>query len=251
MWIVLAAARAGALETPLETVPEAATDFSRYQIILDKKPFGDIASAGVPAGSSAADSAAMALARNLRIASILQVGQGEVRVGLVDQQSRASFILGIGETSEQGFTLVSVNLEDSTAVLRVGTETIPVKLEPAAVTATTKGPPGRHSVGVAAQPNAPTRILSYTERRRQRDLERAQEAAKIRAAMEQVAPPSPTMPTIQTNTPTAPRLSGAELEKHLQEYQMEVIRKGLPPLPIPLTPEMDTKLVQEGVLPPQ
>jgi len=31
---------------------------------------------------------------------------------------------------------------------------------------------------------------------------------------------------------------------------MEVIRQGLPPLPIPLTPEMDAQLVSEGVLPP-
>ena len=32
---------------------------------------------------------------------------------------------------------------------------------------------------------------------------------------------------------------------------MEVIRQGLPPLPIPLTPEQDSQLVKEGVLPPQ
>ena len=45
--------------------------------------------------------------------------------------------------------------------------------------------------------------------------------------------------------------TGEELEKHLNEYQMDVIRQGLPPLPIPLTPEMDQQLVNEGVLPPQ
>ena len=31
---------------------------------------------------------------------------------------------------------------------------------------------------------------------------------------------------------------------------MEVIRKGMPPLPIPLTKEMDDQLVAEGILPP-
>jgi len=41
-----------------------------------------------------------------------------------------------------------------------------------------------------------------------------------------------------------------ELEKHLQEYQVERIRKGLPPLPVPLTKEMDDQLVKDGVLPP-
>ena len=47
-----------------------------------------------------------------------------------------------------------------------------------------------------------------------------------------------------------PGLSGEELQKHLQEIQMDAIRKGLPPLPIPLTKEMDDKLVSEGVIPP-
>jgi len=48
-------------------------------------------------------------------------------------------------------------------------------------------------------------------------------------------------------------MSGAELEKHLEKLQMEIIRSGGekgPPLPIPLTPDMDDQLVREGVLPP-
>ena len=35
------------------------------------------------------------------------------------------------------------------------------------------------------------------------------------------------------NSPT-PTYTGEELKKHLQNYQMEVIRRGLPPLPIPI-----------------
>ena len=52
---------------------------------------------------------------------------------------------------------------------------------------------------------------------------------------------------------SAARLTGEVLQKHLQEYQMELIRAGGakgPPLAIPLTPEMDAQLVKEGVLPP-
>jgi hypothetical protein len=42
------------------------------------------------------------------------------------------------------------------------------------------------------------------------------------------------------------------LERKLQEYQMDLIRQGKTPLPmVPLTPEMDAQLVEEGVLPPQ
>ncbi len=41
-----------------------------------------------------------------------------------------------------------------------------------------------------------------------------------------------------------------EIRRNLQDYQMEVVRKGMPPLPVPLTPEMDDQLVAEGILPP-
>lgn len=40
-------------------------------------------------------------------------------------------------------------------------------------------------------------------------------------------------------------------ESDLEKYQQEVIRKGMPALPIPLTKEMDEQLVREGILPPQ
>ena len=40
------------------------------------------------------------------------------------------------------------------------------------------------------------------------------------------------------------------LRKQLEQYQMGVIRTGPPPLPIPLTKEMDDQLVKEGILPP-
>ena len=41
-----------------------------------------------------------------------------------------------------------------------------------------------------------------------------------------------------------------EVRENLREYQMAVIRAGMPPLPIPLTAEMDDTLVKEGILPP-
>ena len=51
--------------------------------------------------------------------------------------------------------------------------------------------------------------------------------------------------------PIEPKYTGEELTEHLYNYQMEVIRQGLPPLPIPLTPEQDAQLVAEGYLPPE
>jgi len=51
----------------------------------------------------------------------------------------------------------------------------------------------------------------------------------------------------QTNSVT---MNPEHFEKSLKEYQMRMIREGKPPLPIPLTREMDDQLVKEGVLPP-
>lgn len=55
--------------------------------------------------------------------------------------------------------------------------------------------------------------------------------------------------------PTAQnRVSGSStsaLDQALNQYKLELLRKGLPPLPIPLTEEEDARLVEEGVLPPK
>ncbi|MEI6562760.1 MAG: hypothetical protein WCO42_00475 [bacterium] len=61
------------------------------------------------------------------------------------------------------------------------------------------------------------------------------------------APPTP------PPEPVKPVYTGEALEKHLKDYQMELIRAGGekgPPLPMELTPEMDQQLVKEGVLAP-
>ena len=55
---------------------------------------------------------------------------------------------------------------------------------------------------------------------------------------------------LQTRQVEPPKMSQDDLEKHLREYNLEAIRKGLPALPIQLTPEEDDQLVKEGVLPP-
>lgn len=60
------------------------------------------------------------------------------------------------------------------------------------------------------------------------------------------------LPPVAPEAPAKTQLTGEALKTHLKEYQMELIRAGGkkgPPLPMPLTPEMDAKLVEEGVLP--
>lgn len=70
--------------------------------------------------------------------------------------------------------------------------------------------------------------LTYEDRRRMR----------MPAAAAETSPP-----------PVRAKYNGEELSKRLSEYKLQIIRAGLPPLPIPLTEEEDRKLVTEGILP--
>lgn len=91
--------------------------------------------------------------------------------------------------------------------------------------------PNSSSSGAPSLPNTSTNRTpqtgrSYAERRRQRLEEMRERAAKTRST------------------------SDANRKKRLEQYQMDLIRQGITPLPIPLTKEMDDQLVKEGFLPP-
>jgi hypothetical protein len=198
---------------------ESPPDFERYRVILDKKPFGEAPS---PESLQAPLSPSESFAKSLRMSALLEVEDGGIRVGLVDLQNNKNFFLGVGDT-EEGIELVSADYDNEEAVLRKGPEMAVIKLQSGEIQPLTQAEQ-------QARLNAPppqSRRLSYAERRLMRQQQRQQEP------------------------PPQPKYTGEQLEQHLRDYQMEVIRQGLPPLPIPLTPEMDAQLVQEGVLPPQ
>ena len=207
---------AGLVAGLIGTAVLAAPDFSHYQLILERKPFGE--PPAEPAQPLLPVSEADSFARAIRLSALYEIA-GEIRVGLIDEQNKENFFLSIGET-HNGIELVSASFEEEEAVLRRGAEMAVISLR--------EGTP--QAVPAAQQPRRVSDAQrSYADRRRAR-----QEAAERR----------------QVQPPAEPRLTGEALQEHLQEYQMEVIRQGLPPLPIPLTPEMDQRLVEEGVLPP-
>lgn len=189
--------------------------FERYQVILDRKPFGE--APPVPEVPPPPPSPSESFARTLRLSALLEVEDGGLRAGIVDQQTQKSFFLGEGEVVE-GIELVSVDYDNEEVVLRRGSEMAVLKL--ASTEIQPLGPAEQQ-----ARLQEVSRRPSYAERRRLREERRRQ-------------------------PPPEPKYTGEELERHLREYQMEVIRQGLPPLPIPLTPEMDDQLVAEGILPP-
>lgn len=188
--------------------------FTRYQLILDKQPFGqeppeaDIVQ--VPASES--------FARNLRLSMLFEGMDGSTRAGVVDNTTKKSYILRVGEPQD-GLEMVEADIKTSEAMLRKGNEVALFKLEAGA------GQP-------ISKSEQSSRQSSYAERRRAL-------LQKIEIRRQEAEPPP------------EPKLSGESLKKHLENVQMDAIRNGLPPLPLPLTPEMDAQLVKEGVLPPQ
>lgn len=115
------------------------------------------------------------------------------------------------------------------------------------------------ATGTPTGPTTPRRTL--TERRRMIDEIRKRRAelnqSRILPAEDADAETVALLPTSPNTTPTTtarsdipPPVEGSEMERQLQEYQMQAIREGREPLPIPLTPEIDEQLVREGLLPP-
>ncbi len=201
--------------------------FARYEVILSRMPFGD--APVIPDIDDTPLPAAESFAKSLRMCSITQPEGEGVKVGIVDAQTQKSFILSIGGEEADGITLVSASLEEEEAVLQKGVEIALVRLADGSATPLTKQQ-------LASRKPAATANASYTDRRRQRREDRLAQLAEAREKAKKV--------------PEKPRFQGEELRQHLQQYNMEVIRQGLPALPIELSPEQDAQLVAEGVLDP-
>ncbi len=199
--------------------------FERYQVILDRQPFG--AALAISSSETSAAPAVVASpggeALGLRASSLVMIEGEGARAGLVEVKGGKSYMLAPGETID-GIRLVSVDMNEEQIVIQRGTEMAILKLKEAS-------PLERRVTTSGGSLTRPT-------------LTRTMTIGNLPTA-------TPSTPPPVAPPPAPPRLQGEELQKHLQQYQMEVIRKGLPPLPIPLTPEMDRQLVQEGVLPPQ
>lgn len=230
--------------------PSIYRDFSRYQVIIARQPFGEPPPPPDPVvlPPPGPPPEVIAWFKNIKVVHISTEGSKVSRVGFIDVPAKKNYLMKIGET-EDDITVVTADYASESVTLRKNgvDQTISMKGEvstPAAPGApgvpgvmTASGRPGGPGA-VALQPSGSRspgeRPMSYIERRR-----RMQEAAdeRLRRAAE-----------AQSKIPPE------EMEKHLQTYNMDLIRaKGEqgPPLPIPLTEDNDNQLVAEGVLPPR
>jgi len=142
---------------------------------------------------------------------------GKVQIGLVDSATKKSYFLCEGDT-EDGIELKVADYAEEKALLKKGDEEVWMTMSEVKTSQAVVVPGG----GVAMTPPG------------------------MRNKTDSSVPAQP-------EPPAKPRLTGEALQKHLESYQMELIRAGGrkgPPLPMALTPEMDQQLVKEGVLPP-
>ena len=292
------AAAAWATPPPLPPVPDAVRRqaeptaerpaFSRYQVILDRQPFGDPTPPAPPAPPRKPEpppNPAESFVRNLRMVAITEGPDGTLRVGLVSVARPArpvrvrpgqprppapppvaqqSYYLRVGETSADGITLVDANYDEEKALLRKDDEEHWISMgggvtEAPGQTAAADVP--RPTVTVAGPRSDGSRTVTVTGSRR-RDAAaptavRAhpqtmsyEERRKWREEVIRRRQQRAVLPRDQdaTGAPITPE----ERQRRLQELNMELIRargeKG-PPLPIQLTAEQDAQLVEEGVLP--
>jgi hypothetical protein len=204
---------------------QAAVDFSRYAVILERRPFGDKpvesrtppkTGPQIPKGPSFADS--------LQVCAITEVG-GVIKVGFFDKKTKPpkSYFLFVGE-SEDGIEVVDADYAAETVTLRKGTEERQLRMGGGASASNAS-----HTSALASRHSS-----SYIRRRARIKRTRAEIEEDRRKAIER----------------KKPILEGEEYEAHIRQYNLDQIRTGGIPLPIPLTPEEDAQLVEEGVLDP-
>ncbi|MEI6166753.1 MAG: hypothetical protein WCS52_06130 [bacterium] len=278
LWITLCLCAGAQPEAP----PAALPDFNRYGVILERKPFGVEALAqSLEPPKISPD---MSFTAKFKMAAVTRDDNGVIRVGLVDLKSKQSVMLGVGDSIE-GVEVVEADYVKERARLRrppedywvsmsggsnsydmVGKEPSP-EVQPDAATP-------------AAAPAVATRAKagrsSYAARREARLRKELQQIQAIEAlhAKESKTADATSVASVRAGRPktdasgkAAPisdtgqallrllknadnsELSPDEVNSLLQEYQKELIRTGQTPLPIPLTPETDQELVNEGILP--
>jgi hypothetical protein len=200
---------------------DASSGFERYRVIIQKAPFGEdevdtiVMVQPPPAKNWAAE---------YRI-SMLREKAGGVVAGLVNKKTNRSVILNLNETDPvEGLKLLSADMEKMEISLQKGGETRSLSINPEdmAIKATARPATAKKSSG--------SKKSSFRARMEERRRMMAE-------AQKKKAPPK------------QPRLSGAALQKHLENYQVEAIKSGLPPLPVPITPAMEEQLVRDGALP--
>lgn len=102
-------------------------EFSRYQVILDRNPFGEVAPLAVTATVSSL-TISETFAKDYEMKAIIDDGD-KIQVGILDKKTTKHIYLNVGQELN-GLQLVSVNYDKEEAVMKMGAETAIIKLHP-------------------------------------------------------------------------------------------------------------------------
>ncbi len=248
--------------------------FSHYAVILDRKPFGDLAKPGADAVAQPDQEAIeqakeeQALARQIDMVAVNRTPRGKIAVGFIDKNAKPqrNYYLNVGE-SGGGFTVVEADFNEETATIEKDGVSISLKLGKGMVpkkdategdsASATEVPAPRVTPPTPAAPHfgprpasrpglirrgpvgasSPTNAPgSYIARlRNRRAAQASQNAEEIAKLREEIAKASQT--------------SKDEAAKRERAINLELISRGQEPIsPIELTPEEDAELVRKGVL---
>lgn len=209
-------------------------DFSRYEVILERRPFGEAPAEEPEPEPEPEQDTGPSFADEMRLVA-MTISGGDVRVGLVDGNvsPARTYYLFVGE-EEDGLRVVSADYDDELVLVERDGDQRTLRMGGSGSTA------GRATAGPGMIGGGASREgRSRDESRRRRTRGHITEGRRQRMEEE------------ERRREQEPELTGAVLDRHLQEYNVHAIREGMPPLPIPLTEEQDAQLVEEGVLPPQ
>ncbi len=136
-------------------LPQAAVaslpEFEYYKIILERKPFGEIAPSAV--GALSADAAMGSFAKDIELRAIVDE-DNQIRVGLYDKQANRGFYVALGQTVNN-IELISADYDAEEAILRKGAETLVFKLRPDQP-ASTPGTRSMDTLAALAPPSVPS-----------------------------------------------------------------------------------------------
>lgn len=230
----------------------AKTEFSRYQGIIDRMPFGRVAAAPevvteLPA-APVAPPVSQSFVRNLKLCALKLKGD-DVRVGFIDKNAKPqkSYFLNVGETSADGIKVVEADFVEEKALLsKDGLEYwiyMTGWAEPGGAVAAAPDASGAPAGAPGARTSSP--VVSRTPSPSGSSAARGSYLDRLRTRREALAKRNEAIVKSRMEQP-----SGVAMQKKLEDYNMQLIREGKPPLPVQLTKEQDDQLVKEGVLPP-
>lgn len=212
----------------ISNASEITYDLNRYNFIIDRAPFGSESLDIDVVSSVQSDQKAVAAAKSaeklLRLCFIFETNKGDIRAGFENKTAKQgdpkSIVLGVGD-SFQGMRLLSINLNDSSATL------------------------DRNGVKIKFSLSKPPASIKMSQ-----SPEKTQTERRFGGGFKQIDNSS-----LKSSKPELSKeeqeIQREQITENLRLYQMDVIRSGQPPLPIPLTQEMDDQLVAEGILPPK